>query len=341
MLAKYMLSKMSWILLFISFIGLTDLMIILDQGLQLNHSSLLYLNIVYIIMFIVFFIWRYKRETKLLSSLTKLHQVSVLDWSESIPDSSDELEHEICELLRAASLQSRQVISEIKEAQIIENDFTASWIHEIKTPLTAMKLILEAAQSNPIIRKIETQWLRIHLLVDRQLYITRMPAMESDYVLERVSLKSLAADEIKELALWCIEKNLAINIEGADAIVVTDRKWCRFIIRQILTNAVKYSPPNKSLTFVIGTLHTGHKCLDIVDEGPGIQQHDLPRIFDKGFTGENGRVQNAATGLGLYLARTVANKMGITLIAQVNEAEGTTMRILFTDPNTFESVLRE
>ncbi|WP_272039616.1 sensor histidine kinase [Paenibacillus sp. JJ-100] len=228
----------------------------------------------------------------------------------------------------------------MKEAQLIENDFTASWIHEIKTPLTAMKLIMDA-EHNPDISKIESEWLRIHLLVERQLYMTRLPALESDYVLERLSLQRLAIEEIQELAPWCMEKNLAVSIEGQDATVVTDRKWCRFIIRQILTNAIKYSPSDTSLTFRTAVTEPENVFLDIIDEGPGIQPHDLPRIFDKGFTGGNGRIHNAATGLGLYLAQTVAAKIGITLQVNSSQPQGTTMRMTFTDSNAFETVRRE
>ncbi|MFD2874797.1 ATP-binding protein [Paenibacillus rhizoplanae] len=104
------------------------------------------------------------------------------------------------------------------------------------------------------------------------------------------------------------EKNLAVSIEGNDATVVTDRKWCRFIIRQLLTNAIKYSPTGTSLTFRTNVTEQENVFLDLIDEGPGIQPHDLPRIFDKGFTGGNGRIHNASTGLGLYLAQTVAAK---------------------------------
>ncbi|MEI2397795.1 MULTISPECIES: HAMP domain-containing sensor histidine kinase [Paenibacillus] len=228
----------------------------------------------------------------------------------------------------------------MKEAQLVENDFIASWIHEIKTPLTAMKLIMATRQSDPDIRKMETEWLRIHLLVDRQLYMTRLPALESDYVLEQVSVQRLAAEEVRELAAWCMEKNLAVSIEGNDATVVTDRKWCRFIIRQLLTNAIKYSPTGTSLTFRTNVTEQENVFLDLIDEGPGIQPHDLPRIFDKGFTGGNGRIHNASTGLGLYLAQTVAAKIGITLQVHSIQPQGTTMRMTFTDSNAFETVRR-
>lgn len=340
MLVRYVIARKSWILLFISLLGVTDLLILLDQGVSVGPTSFIYLNSLYIILFVVFFIWRYRKETRYLEAVSKLQEIMPADWIESLPEPDNELDRITGHVLREASSHFKRKLSGMKEAQLVENDFIASWIHEIKTPLTAMKLIMATRQSDPDIRKMETEWLRIHLLVDRQLYMTRLPALESDYVLEQVSVQRLAAEEVRELAAWCMEKNLAVSIEGNDATVVTDRKWCRFIIRQLLTNAIKYSPTGTSLTFRTNVTEQENVFLDLIDEGPGIQPHDLPRIFDKGFTGGNGRIHNASTGLGLYLAQTVAAKIGITLQVHSIQPQGTTMRMTFTDSNAFETVRR-
>jgi OmpR family two-component system bacitracin resistance sensor histidine kinase BceS len=220
----------------------------------------------------------------------------------------------------------------------MENDYIASWVHEIKAPLTAMKLTIDANQSDPVMRKMEAEWLRIYLLVDRQLYITRLPALESDYVLEETAIQRLAAKEVRDLASWCMEKNIAVEFEGQDSEVITDIKWCRFIIRQLLMNAVKYSPKGGTLLISTEIMQAGNVILSIRDEGPGIPAHDLPRIFDKGFTGGNGRIYNAATGLGLYLARNIAAKIGISLEARSDQTKGTVMRMNFTTKNDFEAV---
>lgn len=340
MFIRYIITRKSWILLFASLLGLTDILILFEQGIHVELTSLLYLNILYVIIFLVFFVWRYKKETKYTAALAKLQEVMASDWMESLPEPDNHLDHITNDVLREAFFQFKRKLSQLKESQLIENDFTASWIHEVKTPLTAMKLILDARPSDADLRRIESEWLRIHLLIDRQLYMTRLPALESDYALERVSIQRLAAEEIRELAPWCMEKNLEVSIEGDDAMVVTDRKWCRFILRQLLTNAIKYSPSGKAITFVTTMSEQENVILDLIDEGPGIQPHDLPRIFDKGFTGENGRIHNAATGLGLYLAQTVAGKIGVALHVLADQRQGTTMRITFTDPNAFDSVRR-
>ncbi|HLU23259.1 MAG TPA: sensor histidine kinase [Bacillaceae bacterium] len=337
MFIRYVDARKSWILLFAGLLGLANALILLDQGIQVSSTSILYFNASFILSFLLFFIWRFKRETKYVAALTALQEDKVLDWIETIPEPDNGLDQLTNEIIREATIQFKQQLSNYKENQLIENEFTASWIHEVKTPLTVMKLMLESLPSDPEIRKIEAEWLRVYLLVDRQLHMTRLPAIESDYVLELSSIQRLAAEEVRELAPWCMEKNLAVLIEGTDVKAITDQKWCRFILRQLLTNAVKYSPANTALMIVTDVTETGQVFLDVIDEGPGIQPHELPRIFDKGFTGENGRIQNAATGLGLYLAKTVADKIGITIKALPGQTKGTVMRITFVNPNAFEA----
>jgi OmpR family two-component system bacitracin resistance sensor histidine kinase BceS len=168
--------------------------------------------------------------------------------------------------------------------------------------------------------------------------MTRLPSLASDYVLKEENVQQLAAQEVRELASWCMEKNIAVEIEGEARQAMTDSKWCRFIIRQILTNAVKYSPAGGTIMISTGLSANGNVVLTIRDEGPGIPAQDLPRIFDKGFTGETGRIQHAATGLGLYLAQAAAEGIGITLAAESAKGSGTAVSLAFASRNDFDSV---
>lgn len=340
MFLRYVAYKKSWIFLFLALLVFTDVLILLDHGIAVHASSMIYLNVLFLLVFAVFLIWRYKTETKYAAALAARSQEMHEDWLETLPKPAFYPDEVTNDILRAADLFYRRKLSDVKQAQLIENDFTSSWIHEVKAPLTAMKLTIDANRSDPAIRKIEAEWLRIHLLIDRQLHMARLPSLESDYVLEPASVRRLAAEEVRDLASWCMEKNIAVEFEGEDAEVVTDRKWCRFILRQLLTNAVKYSPEGGIIVIGTSVTENGNAVLNMKDEGPGIAAHDLPRIFDKGFTGGNGRIQNAATGLGLYLAQTVASKIGITLQAQSEPPNGTNMRMIFAAKNEFEAIRR-
>lgn len=328
----------SWIIFFLGSLGVTNLLIWIDRGIAVQINSIIYLNILLFISFLAFFIWRYKREMKYTASLAKLIEDMEEDWLETLPSPNlfrDEMTYEV---LQAANNYFKHKLSEINEAHVVERDYISSWVHEVKAPLTAMKLVLDDNRNNPVHRKMESEWFRIHMLIDQQLYISRIPTLESDYVLETTSLQQLAAQEVREMASWCMEKDVAVEIDGEDREVVTDRKWCRFIIRQILTNAVKYSPDGGMIVVATSATTSGNIVMTIKDEGPGIPPHDLPRIFDKGFTGGTGRIQNAATGLGLYLAQTVASKIGIVLTAQSEVKQGTIMQMTFTSKNTYDSI---
>ncbi|MFC6452294.1 sensor histidine kinase [Paenibacillus vulneris] len=338
---RFVSSRKSWILMFILMLGFVDLLIALDRGISVHAGSIIYLNSLFVLFFAIFLIWRYFKEMKYIQALEALTQEIHDDWLEALPRPGDPRDEIISEALRAADRFYRRKWTDLKKDHLMEQDFITSWVHEIKAPLTTMKLAIDSNQSVPAMRKLEAEWLRIHLLVDRQLYMTRLPTLESDYVLGTMVIQRLAAQEVRELASWCMGKNIAVEFEGEEAEVITDSKWCRFIFRQILMNAVKYSPDGGTISVRTTTMpETGKVELSIVDEGPGIPAHDLPRIFDKGFTGGNGRIQNAATGLGLYLAKSVADKIGITLEAQSRPNNGTVMKMTFSARNEFESIRR-
>ncbi|WP_171056210.1 sensor histidine kinase [Paenibacillus sinopodophylli] len=339
MILRYLIDRKSWIIFYLFSLLFVDLLIWIDNGIMIKAASMLYLNMLLILSMLVFLVWRFQKEMKYARALADLAEQIDDDWIETLPPDYYYHEEATNRLLRAAGLWYSHKLSDSQAARIVEQEYTTAWVHEVKTPLTAMKLTIESDRSNPLLRKMESDWLRIHLLIDQQLYLSRLPSLEADYVLEQAGVQQLAVLEVRELTSWCIEKNVAVEIEGEEALVVTDRKWCRFIIRQLLTNAVKYSP--KGGTILLSTMVTseGHVCLSIEDEGSGIAAHDLPRIFDKGFTGGNGRLQNAATGLGLYLARTAALKIGITLAVQSELNAGTKMGMTFTVSNAYEAVL--
>ncbi|WP_245864354.1 sensor histidine kinase [Paenibacillus donghaensis] len=338
MLFRYLYDRKSWIVFFLLSLLFVDLLIWIDNGISIRGDSMLYLNMLLILAMVTFLGWRCRKETKYPRALTELAEEIQEDWVETLPSAYLYQEEATNELLRAVDHWYWHKISNSNAARSMEQDYIAAWVHEVKTPLTAVKLTIDANRDNPAMRKIESEWLRIHLLIDQQLYISRLPSLEADYMLEQTGIQRLAAQEVRELTSWCVEKNIAVEFEGEETLVRTDRKWCRFIIRQILTNAVKYSPEGGMICLSTTVTPDGHVRMTIRDEGPGIAAHELPRIFDKGFTGGNGRLHNAATGLGLYLAQTVAVKIGISLTVQSEPNTGTTMQMTFTVINAFESV---
>lgn len=229
-----------------------------------------------------------------------------------------------------AELEAIRVLRQ-KEARLEEDsDFQIAWVHEVKTPLTAMRLLLDQLPMNKTRQQLEVEWLRIHLLVDQSLHTLRLSHIAQDAHFSNVSLKRACVAEIREMQNWFMSKDLAIELEIDDEVIVTDEKWLRFIIRQLLSNAVKYS----DISGVI-TIRYEKGQLSIVDEGIGIEENDVPRIFEKGFTGTSGRKQSASTGMGLFLAQQSAKALGMHLTA--TSKKGTTVSIHFPKRDTYTS----
>lgn len=339
MFFRYLNEKKSWILYFIFTVIFTDFIIWIDAGIQLEFSAFLYLNIVVMSLFVLFLIWRYFVETSYRKKLNSFINTE-LTSNVQLPTPHFSSERITDKVIQKMIIDYENQLHEIKEGQLIETDYTTAWVHEVKAPLTAMKMIIEENRHDIAVRKIEAEWLRIHLLIDQQLSIARLSSYETDYLLETAFVREMMTEEVKELAAWCLEKQIAIEFEGEDKEVVTDEKWCRFIFRQVLTNAVKYSPVGSTVTIIVQKTEVGSVQVTITDEGPGIEPHELPRIFEKGFTGDAGRIHNAATGLGLYLAKTVAERIGVMLAAQNEIGEGMSISFIFPLDNEFNLTLK-
>lgn len=335
----YVQSRWSWIAFFIIQLTLINVVIYVDSGIQLQKSALFYLDGIILLLFIAFFIWRYTKETKLIRSIETIIDTEMTDWHDQLPLPSTKEEEVLIEFIERAEREQRVKFMNYEKQHLLKADYIASWAHEVKAPLTSMKLTIDANRSVEAMRFIEQDWLRIHLLVDEQLSVARLGSLEADYVLAEQSMRQLVGRELKDLATLFFQKNIGVEIEGDDASVLVDEKWARFILRQLLTNAVKYSESDSIITIRLGA-HGTIPFIRIEDEGRGIAEKDLPRIFEKGFTGMTGRKHNEATGLGLYLANEVSKKIGCTLRIESSEGEGTHATLAFSKPNAFDQLAK-
>lgn len=309
-----------FLLLFVLFLWM-NLLFVLDTGLQ--TVSVIYLNgtslfIVVVVVSIYALWWRKQLKKQAFSSY---HASSVMGLYEK------EYERLRVELKQAEN----QLFTKFQE----QADEQIRWIHEMKTPLTAQKLMIDALPPSPAKQQIDLEWHRLHFLLDQTLHTLRMESLEQDLILQEVSLRPLVIEEINQLRSWFLEKELEIDLDDFSVYIYSDAKWLRFILRQILSNAIKYSHVGQSIHIYSGTSQDGHTFLAIQDTGVGIEQHDLPRVFQRGFTGGYGRKQQAATGMGLYLAQNIARKLKIQLQVDSTVKQGTTVRLYFSHPNTF------
>ncbi|ANB56433.1 histidine kinase-, DNA gyrase B-, and HSP90-like ATPase family protein [Anoxybacillus sp. B7M1] len=328
MIKKYIMERKSWIFFFL-FMQLFILFVsYLDAAISLR--SAFYIVFLLTIMLILFVIVRYKKETKFYKSLEEwesdLDLSNVLHAESPFEKMVESTLVNQTNLLKQSAWENRVSLEE-------EKDELLSWIHEVKTPLTAMHLIIERVEEEKIKSQLSYEWLRIHMLLDQQLHQKRIPFMENDLYIEHVELKPLIFKEIKALQSWCMQKGIGFDIELEVPSVLSDAKWLSFIIRQILTNAVKYS--ESSDIVIKSSMQKGHVQLEIRDFGRGIDPKDLPRIFDKGFTSTTAHQDQAATGMGLYLAKKAAEPLLIDIDVQSQLHEGTTFTITFPEKNEF------
>lgn len=206
------------------------------------------------------------------------------------------------------------------------------WAHQIKTPIAAMRLILQGEDTVES-RELEAQLFLVEQYAQMVLAYLRMGGDSTDYVLREYDLDPLIHQAVRKYAPMFIRKKVGLDLRPINIQIVTDEKWLCFAVEQLLSNAVKYTPPGGTVS-----IYTEGACtLAIQDTGMGIAPEDLPRVFEKGFTGYNGRVDKRASGIGLYLTRQILEKLGhrVTLVSTLDQ--GTTVRIWFdTQKQTWE-----
>ncbi len=318
----------SWIIFFFVALIWSNVAIALDAG--FSGVSIVYFNTIQFVLFILFLGWRFIKDRKAVQTL--------LDSTvmEDIKLDLSAFQRLYMERFLKELEEKAQKISELSIQRQEESDDLLAWVHEMKTPLTAIKLMIEQVEEGKLRTKLEQEWLRIYLLLDQQLHQTRLLTIEQDNRLEDVELRQVVYKEIRNFQSWCIEKGIGFEVEELHQTIKTDAKWLGFIIRQVLSNAIKYSPENEMIHITLHKDQGGHLALHIQDFGMGIKAEDLPRVFKKSYTGSVGRESSAATGMGLYLAKSVAAKLGISLKINSTVGKGTIVIIQFPAENAYD-----
>ncbi len=284
---------------------------------------------------------RYSIKVKVLSNALK----RPVEEQAQLPEATDDAEILYHRLLENQSIARSESESSAAVRQSRMRDYYSMWVHQIKTPISAMKLLLEAEREelgqlmcdeepqatltelSDNLDSFEDELFRIEEYVSMALQYQRVSSTENDFVLEKISLDGVIRDTIKKYAKIMIRRHIGINYSGTKKQVYTDEKWLAFILEQILSNAIKYTPQG----FV--TIETAEEkdrfFITIKDTGIGIKAEDLPRVFEKGYTGYNGHADKKATGIGLYLCRQMADKLGHTIRMESEIGKGTKVWIGF------------
>ncbi len=199
-------------------------------------------------------------------------------------------------------------------------DYYTTWIHQIKTPISVMRMIL-AGEDTEEHRELSSQLFRVEQYVEMVLNYIRLGG-GSDFVFKEYRLDGIIKQAVHKFAPQFIRKHIGLTYESVEVKVITDEKWLSFMIEQLLSNAVKYTEKGQvTISVIEGSF------LEIADTGIGIAEEDLPRIFEKGFTGYNGRADKKSTGLGLYLCRLTAERLGHKICARSEVGKGSVFTV--------------
>lgn len=338
-LTNFIKQNYIWILMIVtmSCIHLLYMYLIGARKQDLVYAAVLDAILLLITVLVGFF--RYSSKVKALSNALK----RPVGEQAQLPEATGDVEILYHRLLENQSIARSESESSAAIRQSQMRDYYSMWVHQIKTPISAMKLLLEAEreelgqlicddeQSQYLLSdnmdSFEDELFRIEEYVSMALQYQRVSSTENDFVLEKVSVDGVIRDTIKKYAKIMIRRHIGINYSGTGQEVYTDGKWLAFMLEQILSNAIKYTPQG----FV--TIETAEEkdrfFITIKDTGIGIKAEDLPRVFEKGYTGYNGHADKKATGIGLYLCRQMADKLGHTIRMESEIGKGTKVWIGF------------
>ena len=230
--------------------------------------------------------------------------------------------------LKEVDKSMNDYVNSYKITQKEYKEYVEMWVHEIKTPLAAAKLII-SNNPNEITQSIQEEIEKVETYVDQALFYARSTSVEKDYVIKEMQLAPTISKVIRKHSKTFIYEKIKITLQDLDKTIYSDSKWLEFIFDQIITNALKYTPSQSGEIKIYTSEQQQMTFLHIQDNGIGISSSDLPRIFDRGFTGNNGRKNEKATGMGLYLCKTLCDKLYLKISASSTPSKGTTITIGF------------
>lgn len=221
-------------------------------------------------------------------------------------------------------------VNQYKYLQEDYKEYIELWIHEIKIPIATSKMVIEN-NKNEATKSIDEELDKVEDYIEQALFYARSNTVEKDYYIKESNLKDIVNESIKKNKSTLIQNKMLINIHDLDKTVHTDSKWIVFILNQMIQNSVKYKKQdNHSEIEIYSKQGKENVVLYIKDNGIGIKKGEITRVFEKGFTGTNGRLQNKkSTGIGLYLCKKLCDKLGISIELNSVLSKGTELRLVF------------
>lgn len=305
-------------------LALALFLIVSDNNIQTVLFILSAWVLILAVCLLFFYFSRKKYLNGLLAMTERLEERYLLPEIMQEPDGANE--QVFYQIMKMAEKSMLERIGEIQRERKEYKEYIEQWIHEVKTPITAMKLICENNRSS-LTRELMAELENINRFTEQALYYARSEHTEKDYSVREISLSDVVHGAIADNKYLLRQNNVTVTVDNVEYSIYSDDKWLRFILDQLISNAVKYRIDQPVLHFS-AVKENDRVILSVGDNGIGIPQSDLSRIFEKGFTGQNGRIIHSSTGIGLYLCKRLCDKLGIGISAS-SEGKGTTISLSF------------
>jgi len=317
MFAQYLKSKIKTILGFIVFIGV---FVLVAELYDMPTSGCIYAILLCGFFGVVFLGYDYYRYVEKVNKLRHICS-SIPFGADSYPQAVDGIEEEYQQIADKLLSVSREAASRLDVERTDMTDYYTMWVHQIKTPIAAMDLLIQSSDCSEK-SEMRLELMKIQEYVEMVLQYLRLGSEQTDYIFKKYDLDKILKETLKKYSVVFVKKKLSLNYEPVNVFVMTDEKWLAFIIGQVLSNALKYTNAGSISIYV-----EGDNVLVIEDTGIGIKPEDIPRVFDRGYTGFNGRNDKKSTGIGLYLCATIAKKLGHSMSIESQVSRGTKVKI--------------
>lgn len=312
-----------WNLIFFGMILLFFFLIPTLYGLPLKSTG--YAAILCITAGIFWFLIGYYRFLQKHRQLFAM-QKSILYDLDNFPEAENLLEEDYWHLISLLFEDKQQFVSLMEKREQESMDYYSMWVHQIKTPISAMHLALQTAETEDA-KTLDIELFKIEQYVEMVLQYLRINASSTDYLFAEYELDDILRGVIRKYAFFFIRKKLAVQYEDLNCRITTDEKWLSFVIEQLISNALKYT---KTGSIHIYMAKDQPKTLIIEDTGIGIRPEDQPRIFERGYTGYNGHDDKKASGIGLYLCKRILNNLSHKISITSEPGKGTKVSIDFS-----------
>lgn len=321
---KYLRDHIYSILIVLVGMTFVELVLFLDPQVNFHIGTLIYTWVLAMVFLIVNLAISYMHKKAWYQQLENYQE----DLSKELFGARNNEQKFIQTKINNISMEYRNELTELYQNQKDQREYTESWVHDIKVPLAALRLSQDDDLDPALIAEEIDQ---IDYLVDQALYFARLNNFSNDYLIQEQDLNDIVKACIRTNKRLFISKRIGISFDLTDKKVLTDEKWLSFIINQILANSLKYTDNGGKISIFTTTTNNNIE-LHIKDNGIGIANQDISRIFNKGFTGSNGRQSGSkSTGMGLYLTKKMVDKLGHTITVNSHPGEGTETIITFLD----------